>query len=130
MRLPKDICSTRAVCACVVVVSVGVLVPAKAQAPAPAGAQIKIVSPGDQSFVSGPTLLRALIDPPDAVVAVTFFADGRQVCSVTHPPFECDWDAGAAIGEHQIRAVGTLAVGGRLVHTVRTKGVGYSERVD
>jgi len=102
-----------------------------AQAPAPASApQIKIVSPGDESFVSGPTLLRALVEPPDAVVSVTFFADGRQVCSVGHPPFECDWDAGPAIAEHQIRAVGTLGVGGRLVNTVRTKGVGYSERVN
>ena len=53
------------------------------------------MSPDDESFVSGPTLLRALAEPPDAVTAVTFFADGRQVCTVSHPPFECEWDAGA-----------------------------------
>jgi Ca-activated chloride channel family protein len=100
-----------------------------AQAPSDS-AQMKIVSPEDDSFVSGPTLLRVRIEPADAVVAVTFFADGRQVCAVIHPPFECEWDAGQTIAEHQIRAVGTLAASGRLVQTVRTKGIGYTERVD
>ena len=100
-----------------------------AQAPA-TGPQFKIVAPDDQAFVSGPTLLRAVAEPPDAVVAVTFFANGRQVCTINHPPFECEWDAGQTITEHQIRAVGTAAAGGRLVHTVRTKGVGYSEQVN
>lgn len=94
------------------------------------GAQMKIVSPGDDAFVSGPTLLRVLTQPPDAVVAVTFFADGRQVCAVNRPPFECEWEAGEAIAEHQIRAVGMLAGGGRLVQTVRTKGIEYTERVN
>src|SRR5262245_47310747 len=86
--------------------------------------QITIVAPPGGSFVSGPTELRARFDPPDAGVSVTFFADGRQVCSVIHSPFTCEWDAGEAITEHQIRAVGTLAGGGgRIVQTVRTKGV-------
>lgn len=102
---------------------------ASAQTPSD-DAQMKIVSPDDDSFVSGPTLLRVSIEPAGAVVAVTFFADGRQVCAVNHPPFECEWDAGQTIVEHQIRAVGTLAAGGRLRQTVRTKGVGYTERVD
>src|SRR5262245_36642961 len=92
--------------------------------------QISIVSPENASFVSGPTLLRARIDPPDAATTVTFFADGRQVCFLAHPPFECEWDAGATITEHQIRAVGALAAGGRIVQTVRTKGVGFTERVN
>src|SRR5947208_3470828 len=67
--------------------------------------QITIVSPENNSFVSGPTLLRVRIDPPEAATAVTFFADGRQVCAVVHQPFECEWDAGATIAEHQVRAV-------------------------
>jgi VWFA-related protein len=100
-----------------------------AQPPAPA-AQLKIVSPDNESFVSGPTLLRAMVEPADAVAAVTFFADGRQVCTLNHPPFECEWDAGAAIAEHQIRAVGSLTPGGRIVSTVRTKGVGFAEKVN
>ena len=107
--------------------ALGVVV--SAQPPA-TGPQIKIVSPGDESFVSGPTLLRVIADPPNAIITVTFFANGRQVCFANHPPFECEWDAGQTIAEHQIRAVATVEGGGRLVHTVRTKAVGYSEQVN
>lgn len=102
---------------------------AAAQTPAPT-AQLKIVSPDNDSFVSGPTLLRAIAEPADAVATVTFFADGRQVCTLIHPPFECEWDAGQAIAEHQIRAVGSLTPSGRIVNTVRTKGVGFAEKVN
>jgi VWFA-related protein len=91
---------------------------------------VTILSPADDSFVSGPTLLRARIDPPEAGLGVTFFADGRQICALTREPYECDWDAGGAISEHQVRAVGTLVAGGRVVQTVRTKGISFSERVD
>ena len=103
-----------------------------AQPPASDGSapQIAIVSPENNSFVSGPTLLRVRIEPQDAATAVTFFADGRQVCLVNHLPFECEWDAGATISAHQIRAVAALAGGGRIVHTIRTKGVGFSENVN
>ncbi|MBI3491011.1 MAG: VWA domain-containing protein [Acidobacteria bacterium] len=103
-----------------------------AQAPAPAqdnAPQLRILSPEADAYVSGPTLLRARVDPPDAAQAVTFFVDGRQVCALTRAPFDCDWDAGAAVGEHQVRAVATLDAGGRLVQTVRTKAIGYTERV-
>jgi Ca-activated chloride channel homolog len=92
--------------------------------------QIAIVAPENNSFVSGPTLLRVRIEPQDAATTVTFFADGRQVCFVAHLPFECEWDAGATISPHQIRAVAALAAGGRIVHTIRTKGVGFTENVN
>jgi VWFA-related protein len=93
------------------------------------GPAIRIVSPGEDAFVSGPTLLRAQMNPPGAALGVTFFVDGRQICALTREPWECDWDAGATVTEHQVRAVATLP-SGRVVHTVRTKGIGYSERVD
>ena len=96
----------------------------------PQSPELRILSPGDEAYVSGPTLLRAQVVPADAVAGITFFVDGRQACALTKLPFECDWDAGAAIAEHQVRAVATLKGGGRIVQTVRTKGVGYSERVD
>ena len=51
-------------------------------------------------------------------------------CALTKQPFECDWDAGATIAEHQVRAVATLRGGGRIVHTVRTKSVGRFEAVE
>src|SRR5262249_10983245 len=81
-------------------------------------------------YVSGPTLLRAQIVPPGVAAGLTFFVDGRQACALTRLPFECDWDAGATIAEHQVRAVATLKGGGRIVQTVRTKTIGYAERVD
>ena len=100
-----------------------------AQAPADAP-QIKILSPSEDAYVTGLTLLRATVTPADALTGLTFFVDGRQVCALTKPPFECDWDAGAAITAHQVRAVGTVKGGTRIVQTVRTKTVGYVERVD
>jgi Ca-activated chloride channel homolog len=102
---------------------------AAAQQPA-GGAALKIVSPDADSYLTGTTLLRAEVDPKDAASGVTFFVDGRQVCALTAPPFECEWDSGPRISEHQIRAVGTLAAGGRIVQTVRTKGVSVAEKVD
>ena len=100
-----------------------------AQAPADAP-RLKIVSPDEDSYVTGSTPLRASVTPANAVTGVTFFVDGRQVCALTAPPFECDWDAGATITAHQVRAVATLTGGARIVQTVRTKSVGYVERVD
>jgi len=97
----------------------------------PAGTpQLKILSPGEDTYVTGPTLLRASITPADTVGGLTFFVDGRQVCALTRAPFECEWDAGAAIAAHQVRAVATVKGGARIVQTVRTKSVGYVERVD
>ena len=51
-----------------------------AQAGAPT---LRIAAPTEGTYVSGPTRLVAMIDPPTAtrtVTPVTFFADGRQVC--------------------------------------------------
>ncbi len=93
-------------------------------------ASLSILSPDPDAYLSGPTLLRAQVTPGNAAVGVTFFVDGRQVCALTREPFECEWDAGASISEHQIRAVGTLTAGGRIVQTIRTKGIGYNEKVN
>ena len=91
--------------------------------------RVTIVSPEDDAYVSGPTTLRADVVPPDAAAAVAFFVDGRQVCRVTRPPYDCEWDAGAAIVEHQIRVVASAA-GGRAVATAAIKGVAFAEMVD
>src|SRR5262245_27903229 len=83
-----------------------------------------IVSPPDGSFASGPIPLRARIEPvtqQSQLSAVEFYADGKQVCRIERPPFECQWDAGARVSAHVIRAVGTLRDGRHLVHNVRTK---------
>ncbi len=100
-----------------------------AQSPAE-GPQLKILSPGEDAYVTGSTLLRARVEPPESVTGLTFFVNGRQACALTALPFECEWDAGPAVREHQVRAVATLKDGGRIVQTIRTKSVGYTERVD
>ena len=98
-----------------------------AQAPE---ATLTIESPTGDMYVSGATPLRAKTDPADAATTVTFFVDGRQACALKAPPWECDWDAGARVAEHQVRAVATLRNGARLVQTVRTRTIGYTERVN
>ena len=91
---------------------------------------LQIVSPVEGSLISGKVVLRADLDPPAAASSVVFFVDGRQVCTVTAPPLECTWDAGAAVVAHQIRVVANIPGGARIVRTVRTKELGYTEKVD
>jgi VWFA-related protein len=110
---------------------------ASAGAGAGAGAQaaandprLRVLSPAEDSFVSGAVPLRAEVQPAGAVASVVFFVDGRQLCTVVQPPFECAWDAGSTIVEHQVRVVANLVGGGRIVRPVRTKGVAYTEKVE
>ena len=49
---------------------------------------------------------------------------------MTKPPFECEWDAGPDVTAHQMRVVATLTGGARIVRTVRTKALGFVEKVD
>jgi Ca-activated chloride channel family protein len=100
-----------------------------AQTPADPAA-LTVLAPEPETYVSGLTLLRAQVDPSAAASTVSFFVDGRQLCVVSQAPFDCEWEAGRSIAEHQVRVVATLAAGGRLVQTVRTKGLGYVENVD
>ena len=99
-------------------------------APASADPQVAIVAPEADAYLSGLTSLRASVDPPDAVKGVTFFVDGRQVCEVAAPPFECQWEAGSNVRAHQVRMVVSLATGGRIVRVLRTKGLAFTDAVD
>ena len=96
----------------------------------PANVRLTIVAPEADSYLSGLTALKAAVDPVDAAAVVTFYVDGRQICTLSNPPWECEYDAGPAIAEHQVRVVSSLKAGGRVVQTVRTKSIGYAERVD
>src|SRR4051794_6761621 len=74
--------------------------PAETPPPVPvtsAASPVVIGSPSPDAYLSGPTPLRATIDPSLAVRNVTFFVDGRQLCSLPEQPFECVWDAGSTI---------------------------------
>jgi Ca-activated chloride channel family protein len=96
------------------------------------GLTVRIVAPTDDSYVSGPTVVRAQIEPANAAVNMAFYVDGRLVCRASKPPYECNWDAGPAIAEHQVRVVATSASGpaARSVATIATRGVGVAETVD
>ena len=101
-----------------------------AQAPSTTAPIFEIRFPAADTFLTGPVVLRTVVDPPSAVTRVTFFVDAREVCVVVQPPFECDWNAGPDVVERQVRVVATLASGNRLVRTVRTQGLGVTEKVD
>jgi len=91
------------------------------QTPTPGG-EVDILSPGDGATVSGTVWIRAAVRQSDSPpTSVTFFVDGRQLCATSTTPFECYWDAGPQIAEHQIRVVATFANGQpRAVKTIRT----------
>jgi Ca-activated chloride channel family protein len=110
----------------VLLVLAGILV-AQTSAPAP---ELAIVSPGADAYISGTTILRATLTPSDAATRVLFSVDGKQVCDAGAPPFECSWEAGSSVTAHQIRVVADLKAGGRVIRTVRTKSLGYAEKVD
>ena len=112
------------------IVSLAVLVltvGGRGQEPAPL---VEILNPEPGAVVNGETTLTAGVDPPAAATSVVFFVDGRQTCEVVAPPFECQWDAGPDVIEHQIRLVVTLTSGGRIVRTLRTKGLLFDDKVD
>jgi Ca-activated chloride channel family protein len=94
---------------------------------------LRIVSPGSDTYLSGPVLLRAVVEPPPRAheaSRVLFYADGRLVCTVADATrAECPWDAGAQVKEHLVRVVADLAGGGRVVATTRTKGLDLAEHV-
>ncbi len=94
---------------------------------------IRIVSPGPDTYLSGPVLLKAIIEPPPRAKEagrVMFYADGRLVCTLTDTArIECPWDAGADVKEHLVRVVADLTGGGRIVAATRTKALDLAESV-
>jgi Ca-activated chloride channel homolog len=99
---------------------------------APQAPALRVLSPTPGAVISGPTRVEAAIEPGEAVgtvKSVTFFANGRLVCTVDHPPFGCPWDPGTVVRGHHMRVVATLTDGRRLVENVRTKDLGYTEKV-
>ncbi len=129
-----------AICRWVVFATVlGAAPPAvRAQAPAPSRSvspsdavpSATILAPERDSYAAGVVMLSAVADADSPVEGVTFFVDGRQVCAVTERPYECEWDAGQEVSAHQVRAIFSLPEGGRVVRTVRTKGLDFADKVN
>lgn len=95
----------------------------------PGGPTLRVVAPQEGAIVSGLTELSAVVTPPGGIKSVTFFVDGRLVCTVEQTPYACKWDGGSAVNGHHVRVVATLDDGRRLIDNVRTKDVGYVEKI-
>jgi VWFA-related protein len=103
---------------------------AAAQAPSKSDPVFEIRYPASDTFLAGPVVLRATVDPPSSVAKMSFAVDGREVCMLEGPPFDCEWDAGQDVVERQIRVVANFVDGTRLARAVRTQGLGITEKVD
>jgi hypothetical protein len=94
---------------------------------------VRLVSPGPETYLSGPVLLKAIVEPPPRAreaARVLFYADGRLVCTLVDAArAECPWDAGAEVKEHLVRVVVDLKDGKRAVAATRTKGLQHAETV-
>ena len=99
------------------------------QAPGP---KLRIAEPPDGDYVSGPVTIRPLLDPPSTPVEkMTFFADGRLVCTVERPPFECAWNAGPPpVHPHTFRVVAYLPGGRRVSADAATKGLDWTDNAE
>jgi Ca-activated chloride channel family protein len=93
---------------------------------------LRITSPEKDAIVSGPTRLEVAFDPAEtaaAVQSVVFTVDGREACTVERAPFACTWDPGDIVRGHHVRAVAALANGSRLTDNLRTRDLGFTERI-
>src|SRR5205085_8338103 len=77
----------RGIAWCAMVAGAGIGLRALGQAPPPAAPTVQILSPGDNAYVSGPTLLRVPVAPPNLASTVVFCVDGGQVCALTTLPY-------------------------------------------
>jgi VWFA-related protein len=99
--------------------------------PAPLSARqaaLRIVEPTEDAFLAGPVFIEARVEPESTRVRrIDFFVDGAQVCQVTRPPFDCQWNAGLEVRSRLIRVAATLENGDRLVENVRTKALDLTD---
>ena len=89
---------------------------------------VTILEPTADSFVVGPSRLRAVVEPAEpAPSGVVFQVDGEDVCRLKTQPWSCDWDAGSLVTARVVRVVATFADGRRAVAAVRTRQMVVSE---
>ena len=97
------------------------------------GAGLRITAPGPDVIVSGSTRIEVAIEPASEIAnikTVTFSVNGRLACMLERPPFTtCAFEPGDVIRGHHIRVVATLKDGRRLVDNLRTKEIGYAEKI-
>src|SRR4029079_11530141 len=95
-------------------------------------ATMRITAPTPDTAMSGPTRIEIKIEPDAALSALRtamITVDGRLVCTLEKPPLVCTYDSGEAVRARHVRVAATLSDGTKLVDTVFTKDLGYSEHV-
>jgi Ca-activated chloride channel homolog len=90
---------------------------------------LRILSPKPDAIISGAARVELVIEPAAAIQSINVFINGRLLCTLERAPLSCGWDPGPVVRGHHVRVVATLADGRRLVENVRTKELGYTERV-
>jgi hypothetical protein len=97
------------------------------------GPALRITAPGPDVIVSGSTRIDVAIEPASEIPnikTVTFSVNGRLACMLERPPFTtCAFEPGDVVRGHHIRVVATLKDGRRLVDNLRTKEIGYAEKI-
>jgi len=97
------------------------------------GPALRITAPGPDVIVSGSTRIEVAIEPASEIAnikTVTFSVNGRLACMLERPPFtRCSFEPGDVVRGHHIRVVATMKDGRRLVDNVRTKEIGYAEKI-
>jgi len=93
---------------------------------------VRLVSPAEGAYISGPTTLEAEASFPaaDPVARVEFYADDVRVAVVARPPFRATWDAGPEFEPHLVRAVALSASGERAAAEVRTRRLVPGQRLE
>ena len=97
------------------------------------GPALRITAPGPDVIVSGNTRIEVALEPASEIAnikTVTFSVNGRLACMLERPPFTTCWfEPGDVVRGHHIRVVATLKDGRRLVDNLRTKEIGYAEKI-
>ena len=97
------------------------------------GATLRITAPAADVIVSGNTRIDIAIEPAAEMAnikTVTFSVNGRLACMLERAPFTtCSFEPGDVVRGHHIRVVATLNDGRRLVDNLRTKEIGYAEKI-
>lgn len=93
---------------------------------------VRLVSPADGSYMSGPTVLEAEVSfpPADPVARVEFYVDDVRVASVARRPFRATWDAGPDFLPRRVRAVAVSASGARAAAAILTRPLVPDQRAE
>jgi VWFA-related protein len=115
---------TRAVLAVILLCGVGAL--------AQSGGGLTITFPTPTTILTGAVVLKVTLadDLAARVESLTFYVDGMVVCaSVPRTNPQCAWNAGRDVKAHVVRVVATVTGGSRIVATVKSRAIGYTETV-